>query len=612
ITRFDVNQGFPGLVAASGEPLVTSDVTLDPRFLRTRVKEKGMRSYISMPLRSGRTVLGCLNIASRRRFDNADLPLQLLAWIAAPLASAAELAILRSQQSVDWLDEGEPYHGDLPGQVLKTMMDTSEADHGMISLWRSGTTEFLFEPSSIDMASCPASRGECDCPSVRGARPIVYPLPGAAIPYACRESLRGSRSAVCLPIGSPGHATGVVSLRFLRPQPVPTRSLALLGAMARTAGRVVREAWPYLTDHCDEAGPAGRSRQGTESRVFPALRTNSNDDRAASPPAKDTIDGLTANDVAARAGGRLLDQGIGNAAQSHEATAFSLKPEPPVSTGPPSLAIRCFGNFQVFRDGNPLTSASFGRRQSLTVLKILVSRKGRSVDADFLLEALWPEAEPGAASKRLWVIMHSLRSTLEPGLKPGQPSTFVQRNGDAYLFNPSSTVQVDVDEFMAGMARGQSAEDTGDLASAAAAYQQAARQYRGDFMEDEPYSDWCSAEREYLRELFLGVLKRLAWIHASWQEWDKSIAWNRRALLVDSLREEVHRDLMRCLRKAGRRDEALRQYLECRRILARELNTEPLPETSRLYQETQQEKTSDWSLDGFPEQATGENLRLRL
>ncbi|MDP2659579.1 MAG: GAF domain-containing protein, partial [Dehalococcoidia bacterium] len=153
ITRFDVNQGFPGLVAASGEPLVTSDVTQDPRFLRTRVKEKGMRSFISMPLRSGRTVLGCLNIASRRRFDNADLPLQLLIWIAVPLASAAELAILRSQQSVDWLDEGEPCHGDLPRQVLKTMMDTSEADQGMISVWRSGTTEFLFEPSSIDMAS---------------------------------------------------------------------------------------------------------------------------------------------------------------------------------------------------------------------------------------------------------------------------------------------------------------------------------------------------------------------------------------------------------------------------------------------------------------------------
>lgn len=186
------------------------------------------------------------------------------------------------------------------------------------------------------------------------------------------------------------------------------------------------------------------------------------------------------------------------------------------------------------------------------------------------------------------MIIHALRSTLEPSLKPGRPSTFVQRNGDAYLFSPSSNVHVDVDEFRACMARGQSAEDTGDFACAADAYRQAARQYCGDFMEDEPYSDWCSAEREYLRELFLGVLKRLAWIYASRREWDKSIAWNRRALLVDSLREEVHRDLMRSLSNAGRRDEALRQYLECRRILARELDAEPLPETSQLYRKIQQ------------------------
>ncbi|MBI2958098.1 MAG: response regulator receiver protein, partial [Chloroflexi bacterium] len=44
-----------------------------------------------------------------------------------------------------------------------------------------------------------------------------------------------------------------------------------------------------------------------------------------------------------------------------------------------------------------------------------------------------------------------------------------------------------------------------------------------------------------------------------------------------------HRQLMSCLWAAGRRDEALRQFQECRRILARELDIEPLAETQALY-----------------------------
>jgi len=588
ITRFDANQGFPGLVAASGEPVITGDVTQDPRFLRTRVKEKGMRSFISMPLRSGRMVLGCLNVASRRRLDNADLLIDLLAWIAGPLASASELAILRSQESVDLLDEKDLCCDALPGQVLKAMMDASEADQGMISMWRPGTSGLPFASRPVDLVACPGRRGGDICPCAQGSRPIVHPAPGGSTPYACRESLGGSSSAVCLPIGSPGQPGGVVSLRFQRPQPVPTRSLALLGAMARTAGRVFREARSFSTDQYGDAGPAGTSLQEADYRVFPALRPISNRDGSVSPPTKDMIDGHNGNGVDARAAnGLTLIQGPGDTTESRAATVLILKPGALAPTCPPSLAIRCFGDFQVFQNGHSLSSSSFGRRQSLTVLKILVSRKGRPVGADFLLEALWPEADPEAATKRLWVVIHNLRSTLEPGLRSGQLSTFVQRNGDAYLFSQSSPVQLDVEEFMDCMTRGQGAEDAGDLAGAAAFYQQAARQYRGDFMEDEPYSDWCSAEREYLRELFLGVLKRLAWIHGSWKEWDKSIAWSRRALLVDNLREEVHRELMRSLRNAGRRDEALRQYIECRRILARELDAEPLPETSQLYEEIQ-------------------------
>ncbi len=55
------------------------------------------------------------------------------------------------------------------------------------------------------------------------------------------------------------------------------------------------------------------------------------------------------------------------------------------------------------------------------------------------------------------------------------------------------------------------------------------------------------------------------------------------ALVREPSRESVHRALMGYLAHLGRSDEALAQFDHCRRILARELGVEPMPETERVY-----------------------------
>jgi DNA-binding SARP family transcriptional activator len=63
---------------------------------------------------------------------------------------------------------------------------------------------------------------------------------------------------------------------------------------------------------------------------------------------------------------------------------------------------------------------------------------------------------------------------------------------------------------------------------------------------------------------------------------ERGIEQYRRALRVDPLRKELHQKLSECLWRAGRRDEALRQYRVCRDLLRHELGIGPLPETERL------------------------------
>jgi len=55
-------------------------------------------------------------------------------------------------------------------------------------------------------------------------------------------------------------------------------------------------------------------------------------------------------------------------------------------------------------------------------------------------------------------------------------------------------------------------------------------------------------------------------------------------LVIDLLREEAHRALMKNYEWAGQHTAALRQYRECVRILEQELGVPPLEETTKIYQ----------------------------
>jgi DNA-binding SARP family transcriptional activator len=56
----------------------------------------------------------------------------------------------------------------------------------------------------------------------------------------------------------------------------------------------------------------------------------------------------------------------------------------------------------------------------------------------------------------------------------------------------------------------------------------------------------------------------------------------RELVELDPLNEGAHRRLMIAHTRAGRRNHALRQFLECRRVMVEQLGLEPATETERL------------------------------
>jgi TolB-like protein/Flp pilus assembly protein TadD len=140
-------------------------------------------------------------------------------------------------------------------------------------------------------------------------------------------------------------------------------------------------------------------------------------------------------------------------------------------------------------------------------------------------------------------------------------------------------VTVDVRLFQRSIARG----DDRSLA-------EAIEIYRGPFLYGEKspspaFEEWLSARRSEFLDEALDALLKLARADAAADRHDIALARARRALALDPLREDFHRQAMRSLAAMGQRSNALRQYEAARQTLAEELDVAPERETEALRDE---------------------------
>ena len=98
ITHFAPGEGYPGIVAQTGVPLLVHDLTNDARFLRQRVKDEGFHTLYALPLRHAGDTVGVLTVSAR---DPAALTsraeMRLLGLMAEQIACAVENARLHGE-----------------------------------------------------------------------------------------------------------------------------------------------------------------------------------------------------------------------------------------------------------------------------------------------------------------------------------------------------------------------------------------------------------------------------------------------------------------------------------------------------------------------------------
>ena len=120
--RFKVNEGFIGIVAKSGEPLISRDLAADLRFVREAVVKAGFRQIACIPLESTENMVGVLSVATRSKSPIDDRDIRLLTAVANWAALAIENARLhQNARRLAVLEERERIGMDLHDGIIQSI-----------------------------------------------------------------------------------------------------------------------------------------------------------------------------------------------------------------------------------------------------------------------------------------------------------------------------------------------------------------------------------------------------------------------------------------------------------------------------------------------------------
>lgn len=243
------------------------------------------------------------------------------------------------------------------------------------------------------------------------------------------------------------------------------------------------------------------------------------------------------------------------------------------------LRIFTLGAFALAASGKGLNVEHWKRKKAVTVLKCLISNLNKPVHRERLIEWIWPDADPAKSWARLKVTVSYLRQALRDG---GANADIIETKGQAYMLR-GDLVWIDSSEFCALVSKGKELLRANDLAGAKKQLEDAESLYRGEFIEDEPYEDWCIIERERLREIHVELLESLAKCYTETGDYTTAARICRSALSSDPCRENFIRTLMESMISIGRPDWARANFISWRRTLEKEYGLNPTEKTLAVF-----------------------------
>lgn len=251
----------------------------------------------------------------------------------------------------------------------------------------------------------------------------------------------------------------------------------------------------------------------------------------------------------------------------------SRKLAPPhyyLSNWPWSIRLRLLGKFSLAIAGEEVLSRGKLQKRPLELLSALVASGRGEVDAIWLRDRLWPDADGAAARTALDTTLYRLRKLLRSETAVYLSSGHIGLDRRALWTDvwALTVLAEEVDAIRSHSPAWHVEKLTSHLFDL----------YRGPF-SGEDGAAWTITARNQSRDRFVRAIAGLGSYWERRSDWANAAALYTRALQVDDLAEPFYQGLIRCAMASNDPVSALTVYHRCANILASVLGTRPSTKT---------------------------------
>ena len=241
---------------------------------------------------------------------------------------------------------------------------------------------------------------------------------------------------------------------------------------------------------------------------------------------------------------------------------------------PLSFHIQLLGGFRIDYGGEPLTTISTPRLQSLLAYLVLNANIPQSRQHVAFL--LWPDTDESNARNNLRQFIHQLRQLLP------DPDRFLRIDANSICWHLDEGQIIDVQRFERVLSDAETAGVRGDTGAVQHRLKEALSIYQGDLLPG-CYEDWILAQRERLRQRCFSAAQKLVDVLEGEREYAEALQTAQALLDLDPLDESSYITLIRLHDLNQDHPAARRVYQSAVEILQRELGVDPSESLRQAY-----------------------------
>ncbi|WP_249365260.1 BTAD domain-containing putative transcriptional regulator [Cytobacillus citreus] len=246
-----------------------------------------------------------------------------------------------------------------------------------------------------------------------------------------------------------------------------------------------------------------------------------------------------------------------------------------------TLRIHTLGKFQVWLGEKEVEEKDWQRGKAKELLQLFITNHDKLIPKDEIFQLLWIDQDEKSAARDFKVALNALNNVLEPNRKARGTPFFIIRDGTAYGLNPHAVLELDSHSFEQWIASGL---QENEQEKAKDYLEKGLKLYKGDYLPERRFEDWCINEKERLAVYFIRAAEKLAQLYVRNEEYDKAVHWCGKILEKDRTWEEAYRLMMYCYYRKNNRPFALKWYQKCCETLKEELGVSPLDPTRHMYE----------------------------